>query len=101
MFRPSDCILDQGQVIKYFCRISLVTYLVYYNYSNAGPEYQAMLIAFVSSHFQNKSIQQVSVIRYTQAVKVKISLVIYVYLSSLPVAHLSNAPQKTVSCHGG
>ena len=34
------CILDQGQEIKYFCRISLVMYLVYYNYSNAGPECQ-------------------------------------------------------------
>ena len=35
------CILDQGQVTKYFCRMSLVMYLVYYNYSNAGPECQA------------------------------------------------------------
>ena len=34
-------ILDQGQGMKYFCRISLVMYLVYYNYSNAGPECQA------------------------------------------------------------
>ena len=34
-------ILDQGQAIKYFCRISLVMYLVYYSYSNAGPECQA------------------------------------------------------------
>ena len=33
--------LDQGQVTNYFCRISLVMYLVYYNYSNAGPECQA------------------------------------------------------------
>ena len=37
----TTCILDQGQVIKYLCRISLVMYLVYYNYSNAGPECQA------------------------------------------------------------
>ena len=37
----SACILDQGQVTKYFCVISLVMYLVYYNYSNAGPECQA------------------------------------------------------------
>ena len=36
-------ISDQGQVPIYFCRISLVMYLVYYNYSNAGPEYQARL----------------------------------------------------------
>ena len=37
------CISDQGQVIKYFCRISLVMYLAYYNYMylNAGPECQA------------------------------------------------------------
>ena len=35
------CILDQGQVIKYFCGISWVMYLVYYNYSNSGPECQA------------------------------------------------------------
>ena len=43
MFRLPDfkCILDQGQVIKYFCRIYLVMYLVYYNYSNARPECQA------------------------------------------------------------
>ena len=27
--------------MKYFCRISLVMYLVYYNYSNATPECQA------------------------------------------------------------
>ena len=34
-------ILDQAQVTKYFCRMSLVTYLVYYRYSNAGSECQA------------------------------------------------------------
>ena len=33
-------ILDQGQVTKYFCGISLVMYLVFYNYSNAEPECQ-------------------------------------------------------------
>ena len=37
------CILDQGLIIEYFCSISLVImYLVYYSYSNAGPECQAM-----------------------------------------------------------
>ena len=42
MFWPDfSCILDQGQVIRYFCRISLVVLLVYYNYSNVGPECQA------------------------------------------------------------
>ena len=35
------CILDQEQVTKYFCCISSVMYLVYYNCSNAGPECQA------------------------------------------------------------
>ena len=34
-------IVDQVKVINYFCRISLVMYLVYYNYSNAGPKCQA------------------------------------------------------------
>ena len=32
----------QGQVTKYFCGTSMVMYLVFYNYSNAGPECQAM-----------------------------------------------------------
>ena len=40
--------MDQGQVIKYFCRISLVMYLVYYNFSNARPECQAKLIVALS-----------------------------------------------------
>ena len=40
MFCQPD-ILDQGQVTNYFCWISLVMYLVYYNYSNTGPECQA------------------------------------------------------------
>ena len=35
------CQPDQGLVTNYFCRMSLVMYLVYYNYSNAGPECQA------------------------------------------------------------
>ena len=35
------CNLDQGLVTKYFCRISLVMYLVYCNLSIAGPECQA------------------------------------------------------------
>ena len=35
------CVLDHGQVTKHFRGISLVMYLVYYNYSNAGPECQA------------------------------------------------------------
>ena len=34
-------ILDQGQVTKHFCGISFVMYLVFCNYSNAGPECQA------------------------------------------------------------
>ena len=33
--------VDQGQVTKYFCGISFVMYLVFYNYSNEGPECQA------------------------------------------------------------
>ena len=45
------CILDQGQVIKYFCRISLVMYLVYYNYSSAGPECQANDLHVISKLF--------------------------------------------------
>ena len=36
------CILDQGQVTKDFCRISLVMYLVYYSYSNTVSKCQAM-----------------------------------------------------------
>ena len=31
----------KGKKQHIFCRISLVMYLVYYNYSNAGPECQA------------------------------------------------------------
>ena len=38
--------LDQGQVIKYFCRISLVMYPVYYNYSNATTECQATTFVY-------------------------------------------------------
>ena len=37
------CFLDQRQVIKYFCGVSLVMYFVFYNYSNAGPERQAKI----------------------------------------------------------
>ena len=37
----STCILDQGLVTKYFCGISLVMYLVFYNFSNEGPKCQA------------------------------------------------------------
>ena len=32
--------IDQGQEIKYFCRISLVMYLVLYNHSISGPDFQ-------------------------------------------------------------
>ena len=45
MFSPSDlrCILDKGQVTRYFCWISEVVYLVYDYDPNAGPESQAIL----------------------------------------------------------
>ena len=31
---------------KYFCGVSLVMYLVFYNYSNAGPECQARILSY-------------------------------------------------------
>ena len=34
-------ISDNGQATTYFCKISMVMYLVYYNYSIAGNESQA------------------------------------------------------------
>ena len=33
--------MASNKINKNFCRISLVMYLVYYNYSSAGPECQA------------------------------------------------------------
>ena len=47
-------ILDQGQVPKYFCRISLVMYLVYNNHSNAGPECQAMVWVVICNKKEDK-----------------------------------------------
>ena len=34
-------ILDQGQVTKYLCGIPSVMYLLFFNYSSAGPECQS------------------------------------------------------------
>ena len=43
-------ILDQGQVTEYFCRITLVMYLVYYNDLIAGSESQTMYTVSLVNH---------------------------------------------------
>ena len=52
------CLPDIISETKYFCRMSLVMYLVYYNYSNAGHECQASSGTLFSSGFERAKLWQ-------------------------------------------